>query len=197
MSNNRPFIISSIIVVLLLVALYAQELYLEKKQHRFVVDPTVTEDVLLQEALSYATLYKVTLVDSYLCGSEDITYREVYAPSLEVLQLGLKREYNDNYQVQKIEENEIRLTNEHANIHPDMLGNILFGINARNQLVIYHQDETPNHPMNEFFPIEVDWIPEEQIAQLEKGIVIHDLEDYHSVLSTFNEYIIEYPFSQP
>ena len=79
-----------------------------------------------------------------------------------------------------------------------MIGNIYFGLNAKNELVIAHKDETTENPLKVFFPLEIQTMemsmPKQQIVSLKAGIPVNDNADYYNILSTFSEYIIDFPY---
>lgn len=198
---NRAYFYGCVTVVALSLLLFAQQKDVDEQLFLGEIDyskmpvtkETVSEHVLQREPLTEDSTYEISFIDEYLCGTMERSTQAISAYSIEMV-----RKQFAEYALQKTEGKHLTMKRIHYTIHPSMIGNIYFGLNAKNELVIAHKDETTENPLKVFFPLEIQTMemsmPKQQIVSLKAGIPVNDNADYYNILSTFSEYIIDFPY---
>ena len=200
---NKAFFYGSLTVVVLSLLLFVQnrdaneQIFLGEIDYSKVstMKETVSEHVLQREPLPEYSSYEVSFIDEYLCGTTERSTKMISAYSIEMV-----RKQFAEYALQKTENDHLTMKRTYYTIHPQMFGKIYFGLNAKNELVIAHKDETTENPLKVFFPLEIHAmeisLPKQQIVSLKAGIPVNDNADYYNILSTFSEYIIDFPYGE-
>lgn len=71
-----------------------------------------------------------------------------------------------------------------------------FGLSAEGVLTIYQGPPDDDHVIQTFFRIDTERLKArmsaDEVASLQKGIQVHDMEEYKSVLATYNQFSTEY-----
>lgn len=76
-----------------------------------------------------------------------------------------------------------------------------FGITEDGMLMLYTGDEKERQVIETFFRIDIQRmessLPREEIDRIRKGIPVHNLAEYNSILSTYGEYALYHDDSKP
>lgn len=129
----------------------------------------------------------VLLQRTYLCGkTEEETRREFVSSSKELT------ERYSGWTLVSNEQNKYTFRQDVDALAPGCEGRAYFGISEHGDLTLFDGLPKEGKVMQTFFQIDTKkleaTLPKEELALLRKGIRVHDKAEYHSILSTYEEF---------
>lgn len=163
----------------------------------FIVYNSLSEDNELVQDIQQVNTGIEMILDfetHYVVGEDLLETKTEFVKSIDEI----KDKYPD-WEVIEVNDNRIMLSRNVEDISPECKNRTYFSLNSDGYLTLFSGD--PNNKSNEnpiietFFRIDIDKLesslPSEPVEELYDGILIQDLAEFNSVLSTFSEFSID------
>ncbi len=133
---------------------------------------------------------EVHLITHYLCGQDLIETKKEMNTSIDEI----KNKYNA-WIINDVNNNVITMERFVDELGPECKDGAFFGLSADGVLTLYQGEPEENHVIETFFQIDIEslesGLPKEPVEQLYKGIPVKNITEYHSILSTYSEFVVE------
>lgn len=130
---------------------------------------------------------EVVLNRTYLCGTKDEERVRVEAQTIEQL---LSKYIG--WEIVSVGADSVVLEKEENDISPECKEKGYFGLSPDNMLTLFNGLPGEQKVIQTFYQINTARLeaslPKEELDLLKKGIRVHDLAEYNSILSTYGEY---------
>jgi forespore regulator of the sigma-K checkpoint len=131
--------------------------------------------------------YELVLARTYLCGVKDEEHKPVSRDKLAQMMT----EYN-GWEIISADETKLILLKRENDIAPSCKANGYFGLSGEGVLTLFNGLPAEQNVVQTFYQINTAKmeasLPKEEVESLKKGIRVRDLAEYHSVLSTYEEF---------
>lgn len=131
--------------------------------------------------------YDLVLARSYLCGVRNEEHRPVEAKHLAETMADYK-----GWEIVSGDSGKLILMKREHDISPECKENGHFGLSADGMLTLFHGVPSDQEVVQTFYRINTAKmeasLPKEEVESLKRGIRVHDLAEYNSVLSTYGEF---------
>jgi len=131
--------------------------------------------------------FELVLARTYLCGMKDEERKPVSRDNLA----HIMSEYN-GWEIVSADEHRLILLKRENDISPSCKANGYFGLSSEGMLTLFHGLPAEQNVVQTFYQIDTTKmeasLPKEEVESLKKGIRVRDLAEYHSVLSTYEEF---------
>lgn len=145
---------------------------------------------VIEQLMGEKKKLKVIQRTSYICGHVDKSLGK-QAPS-QVIQLLLE---HPNWSAVMNAKHEIVLEERIDDLSEDCKERAYIGLDKDGNLTLYDDVPEKDNVMRTFFQLDVESmesaLPPQVLKQLQNGIRITDIDEYHSVISTFSDYAVE------
>lgn len=148
------------------------------------------QEEILHEIESEQAARRVFVQKNYVCGQE--TEEVGMRLPAEILQLHLE---HPRLTISKNEQGHVYFVEEINDLSTFCKQNAFFGLDKQGNFTLFSGLPNQDKVIRTFFQMNIDHLksslPKEALDQLYEGIRVTDLEEYNSVLSTFNDYAVE------
>jgi forespore regulator of the sigma-K checkpoint len=133
---------------------------------------------------------QVVLVKQYICGQESESLGMM--PAAEIVRLWTE---HPDWDGERTDEDTIRFVEQIDDLSESCKGNAYMSVDKDGNLSLFEGPPEQKKVIRTFFQIDVDFLesslPHDTVASLYRGIRIHDISEYNSVISTFSEYAVD------
>lgn len=133
---------------------------------------------------------QVVLIKQYICGQESEPLGTMSAA--EIVRLWTN---HPDWNGERTDKDTIRFVEQIDDLSENCKGNAYMSVDKDGHLSLFEGPPEQKKVIRTFFQIDVDFLesslPRETVASLYRGIRIHDISEYNSVISTFSEYAVD------
>ncbi|WP_270164617.1 BofC C-terminal domain-containing protein [Paenibacillus sp. SYP-B4298] len=138
---------------------------------------------------------KVVLRKQYVCGEEASVLGKLSAVAITKL-----LDEHPHWTIQLKGQEEALLTEKIEDLAEDCKGKVFFSLDKLGNFTLFEGPPAEEKVMRTFFQLDMSYmessLPKEQLQALAKGIRICDVDEYHSMLSSYSEFAMRGPRSK-
>lgn len=133
---------------------------------------------------------EVHLITHFLCGKDLVETKKELNMTIDEI----RDKYSD-WIIFDVNNNVVTMERFEDDLAPECKEGAFFGLSPDGVLTLYQGDPEENQVIETFFRIDIEslesGLPREPIEQLYKGIPVKNITEYHSILSTYSEFVVE------